>query len=445
MKLKKKLLLILLSFSVGCDMITESFTDGYNDNPNDPTYVSGDIVFRSGSVAMSLFMNDFAARHAGLHSNHYSYMERGYGAPGFNASDFNTVWNMAYVSVLPNFKDARSKITESMTNVRSIIDISEALVISNLAALFGDIPYSEALQPDLTLTPKYDTPLSVYKAALTLLDNAILDLTTGLDIPISWDIHSYQGNATKWLKFAYSLKARLHIHLGEYSKALNAARNGILALDGSEDFEFLYGGISGQNTNPWHEFSVNRYGYMSADYSNYIDLVFNRLEQDSTNNDTARASYYYTGIGYNDYNTTENGAFGPSSSLAGFKAAETYLIMAEALLMDGNNVDALSNLNLAREYWNQKLGTKLSAYNALNFSNSTELLDEIYIENYLSFNSQIEIFNFLRRIDWDIPGLEPYNKSFVERYLYPESEINSNPNTPVQVADDVYVSLDIFN
>ena len=434
--------IILIGFS--CDAINEGFTDGYNEDPNNATSAPANVIFRSGSVAMNLFMNDQAARLAGMYSQHYTGSDRQYASLYVyttSASGSNNMWTTAYVDALVSFRDAKSKIAESQTNVRAVIDISEALVISNVAALFGDVPYSEALNSDLTTTPKYDSQASVYSAALSLLNGAITDLTNGLDLPSGWDVHSYNGSADQWLKFAYSLKARLHMHLGQYSDALTAAANGI--LDASDDFEFVYDGLAGQNANLWYEFLIDRSGYITSSQSFATDLMVSR-SADSTNNDSTRLGYFYKGAGNAALNDSDTGAFGPASNLAGFTAAETYLIMAEASFRAGNRANAIANLNSARQYWNKKLKTKLADYVDSDLPGNG-LRDEIYTETYLSLNAHLEVFNFLRRIDWAIPGLKPTNgSSFPERFLYPQSELDANPNTPVQVAADLFKPVPIF-
>jgi hypothetical protein len=80
-----------------------------------------------------------------------------------------------------------------------------------LTDLFGDVPYSEALQgfeADGTLKPVYDTQESVYMAILDLLDEANT-LLTGTTVNFGSGDIMYGGDPTKWRKLANSLKLRL--------------------------------------------------------------------------------------------------------------------------------------------------------------------------------------------------------------------------------------------
>ena len=66
-------------------------------------------------------------------------------------------------------------------------------------------------------------------------------------------------------------------------------------------------------------------------------------------------------------------------------------------------------------------------------SKEDALLIEILEERYVTFFGQIEGFNDVRRTRKEDVGikLQPNTGSLLpERFLYPQSEIDSNPNTP---------------
>jgi hypothetical protein len=54
--------------------------------------------------------------------------------------------------------------------------VMEAYTIVTLVDMFGDIPYSEALDPT-NLNPKLDAGADVYAKAIELLDKAIVNST----------------------------------------------------------------------------------------------------------------------------------------------------------------------------------------------------------------------------------------------------------------------------
>jgi len=99
----------------------------------------------------------------------------------------------------------------SNTALLAAAKIMRVWVFSFLTDLFGDIPYSEALQglyEEGIITPKYDTQESIYTAffneleeANTLLSSGVINFGTGDLI--------FGGDPAKWKKFGNSLKLRL--------------------------------------------------------------------------------------------------------------------------------------------------------------------------------------------------------------------------------------------
>ena len=83
----------------------------------------------------------------------------------------------------------------------------------------------------------------------------------------------------------------------------------------------------------------------------------------------------------------------------------------------------------------QKEGLQLTEHikNLNSVSKEDALLIEILEERYVTFFGQIEGFNDVRRTRKEEVGirLQPNTGSLLpERFLYPQSEIDSNPNTP---------------
>jgi hypothetical protein len=80
-----------------------------------------------------------------------------------------------------------------------------------LTDVWGDVPYSEALQgfsQTGDLTPKYDKQADIYTALLTQLEEANAALTGTLPFASSGDL-IYGGDIMAWKKFANTLKLRI--------------------------------------------------------------------------------------------------------------------------------------------------------------------------------------------------------------------------------------------
>ena len=81
--------------------------------------------------------------------------------------------------------------------------------------LYGDIPYSQAVQPDLYSYPEYDTQQSIYMDLLNTLNEAQAALNGAPDATMGSADNFYQGDAAKWRKFANSLMLRIAMRMSK--------------------------------------------------------------------------------------------------------------------------------------------------------------------------------------------------------------------------------------
>jgi hypothetical protein len=93
----------------------------------------------------------------------------------------NNWWRGLYKNVLINFEAARSLIPKDVAdadqqkNELAMLDVMEVYTWSVLVNTYGNIPYTEALDPS-NLFPKYDDAKTVYYDLLTRLDADIAAL-----------------------------------------------------------------------------------------------------------------------------------------------------------------------------------------------------------------------------------------------------------------------------
>ncbi len=173
-----------------------------------------------------------------------------------------SVWNTLYRDVLQDLKGAKELLAQEaatdatlqadLPNKLGIINFVEVYAYSILVDTFGNIPYTEALDP-LNPSPAYDDAETVYKDLLTRLDDAISKIGTGAGFSSAQD-PVYQGDVNKWKKAAISLKLRLAMRLADsdptlsQQKAQEAATAGpILSNDDNFGIKYL---SSAPNTNP---------------------------------------------------------------------------------------------------------------------------------------------------------------------------------------------------
>ncbi|MFZ0282045.1 MAG: SusD/RagB family nutrient-binding outer membrane lipoprotein [Bacteroidales bacterium] len=130
----------------------------------------------------------------------------------YMSRDMSPYFNGPYTSELKNLNivinQARSN---GETSIEGVAKVLKAWTYTYLTDVWGDIPYSEALQgldPEGTLTPKYDKQADIYADLLVQLEEANVLLTDATDNFGGGDL-IYGGDPVKWRKFANSLKLRI--------------------------------------------------------------------------------------------------------------------------------------------------------------------------------------------------------------------------------------------
>lgn len=303
-----------------------------------------------------------------------------------------------------------------------IAQVQEAILVGTGADLFGDIVYTQALKN--TPNPALDEQLAVYDSVQALLDRAIVNLREGTRGPTnvgpgSADL-AYGGNAGKWRRLAYTLKARFYLHTAEvrpaaYAQALAAARLGITAA--ADDFKAVFSGASGEQNFFYQFFEVERSGYLVPSAS-FINLL-------TTRNDP-RLSTYFTA----DRSTLSDSLLAPGRAQPLVTAQENLLIWAEAAYRGGNEAEALTQLNAARAIARAQVQAQLGAAAAARIAPITAaglpLLGEILTEKYIALFLSIEPYNDYKRTCF--PNLTPNvaGRKIPARLLYDTSERQTN-------------------
>ena len=303
-----------------------------NIDPNNPA----DIAPRNGLAAIEVaagytyggdlyrYASLFTQQHSGFDRQHLAIFQY-----NFTESDVSTMWQNFYSGHLKELDIMMSKTTTlSAPHYRGVARVLTAMSLGNLSSVMGDIPYSQALQGSTNFTPKYDTQEQIYTRVQGLLDSAIADLNAASSsiAPGAEDL-IYGGNRQRWVRAAWSLKARFALHLSKRNRmqaatqALDFAGRGIQTS--ADDMQLIFGATDDQS-NPLYQFDGLR-NDMRVNRT-FIQLL-NRL------NDPRRPWLARVRVG----DSTQVGAlYGSASSPVVFiNAPETKFIEAEANLILG--------------------------------------------------------------------------------------------------------------
>jgi hypothetical protein len=85
----------------------------------------------------------------------------------------------------------------------------QCFIYQKLVDLYGNVPYTEALQGTAFSTPKYDDAKTIYESLITKLDQAVTEMKAATFPGSDPSDIVFNGNKTNWIKFANSLKLRI--------------------------------------------------------------------------------------------------------------------------------------------------------------------------------------------------------------------------------------------
>ncbi len=451
----KKLIIVLFIITgiltLGCDSLIE----GINNNPNVPTEAPSDNILTGAQVALIQVTEGDLARKSGMWAGYFKGEDRQY--EGFynylsTAGDFSANWEDIYSNVVRN-AIVTQQTAESEGNIGVITGITNVLYaigVGTSTSLWGKVPFAEAGDYVNFQTPVYEEQPEVYAGLQELLDQAILDLSAGTGTPgVGSDIF-FNGNADSWIQVAYTLKARYFMQTRNYQNAYNAALQGISSP--ANTMLAQHQNIVGAQNLYFQFFTSNRADDLSASGTpivNLLDPASTNYRGNTKTDEAARFSYLLITAGNNAVPNT-GGIFSAENSFPIVSYEENILTLAEAGARSESFTVGLGHLNEFRAYMatggyigNSTL--QYNAYNAADFNNGgienqdgvtndNALLREILEERYITFFGQIGGFNdVLRTLNEPIVRVQvPANtgSQFPQRFLYPQTEVDRNPNTP---------------
>ncbi|TKK71560.1 SusD/RagB family nutrient-binding outer membrane lipoprotein [Ilyomonas limi] len=131
----------------------------------------------------------------------------------------NALWNADYraASLIYEMQNL-VKDNPDMSNLYNVGTLMKVIIMQRITDVYGDIPYSEALQAKAGITqPKYDSQQDIYNSMLTEVETAVNALDASKTTPTNDVI--YGGDIAKWKRFGYSLMLRLAMRLTKVDPA----------------------------------------------------------------------------------------------------------------------------------------------------------------------------------------------------------------------------------
>lgn len=450
----KKIFLTIFCFSV---LLTSCEVDeGLNIDKKNPTEVPASGLFTNATrnffdLMQSASVNLNVWR---LYAQYWAQTtypdESQYNQIGRNIPE--AIWNRIYRDVLQDLKGARETLearenVENLQNKLAQIEFMEVYAYSVLVDTFGDVPYTEALDPT-NPSPSYDDAATIYADLLSRLDAAIAQMDGSAGGFEANQDPVYNGDISLWKKAANSLRLRLAMRLADVSPGVSsstaeAAANAPLIKENSENFAIQYLG-GAPNTNPLWVALVQSGRTDFVGSNTFID-VLKQL-------DDPRIDEYFQTI----EGEFRGGIYGTANSPAGFSlpgellmqpdldgdiitAAEVYFLLAEAASR-GYSVGGT-----AEEFYNEGViasilewgGTMAQATAYLSQPDvawstaSGDWKEKIAVQKWIAlYNNPYEGWTTWRLLN-HLPLNAPEGMTLADiptRFLYPVSEATLNPS-----------------
>ncbi len=307
MNTKYKISLFLLTLLISISAC-ESVDLNVNDDPNNATPSASDV-----NLLLNGAMLNFTAWIGEEDEDNRTGFEAGmeivrmlhaFGPLYENAyepGDFDDVWRQSYAGHLSDIQVIKQTALEGgLTHHSGIAKILESYTLTTLVDYFGDVPYSEAFLGADNFDAAVDDDEQVYTIALTLLNEAILDLETSPATSISQDLF-FAGDLDKWITLAKTLKFRIYNNTrlagsSTFNDATALSEMNSLIADGdlinsaSEDFNVFYGSNSSAPDIRHQQFINN---YENTPSGEYMSMYFMNLLVNGFDDVDPRTRYYF--------------------------------------------------------------------------------------------------------------------------------------------------------
>lgn len=475
--IKKEFMKNTINISLGilffflCQACSEDKMDEINkdlDHATNPpsriiiTDVMTSSAFNITGSDLSFYAGVYAELNAGAFAQMYNAQTRS-GEPQ-QASTYNNSWETIYrqLGALKRIMEKCSEGGDEEGNYQTL-GIAQILYAYNFAILtdlFGDVPYTEALQPGIIFQPKLDRQEFIYSQIFDKLNVGIANLNKSTTFPdLGTQDLIYNGVAQKWIKAANGLLARYTMRLSHrvenYQRVIDYVNASFTSA--TDELKFVNSSVP----NPYARVESTR-RFLVVSKSFYDRVLANGP-------DDIRGTALFTQIG-GIVTPLDNALLNPPQGQGIYSISailnernpiyllsyhELLFLKAEAQARLGDEAGAQTTLAdaITAAYTKQQVVTftvaQANTYIAsidIGSLSGNDLLRKIMLEKYISFyeNEAIEAYNDIRRLRAMgnanfIPLVHPRPDLFPRRFTYGLSDVSTNSNIGSIFGDGTYV------
>lgn len=347
MKNINKFLIIFLTgmFVVSCDENLDINTD-----PNFPEEINAGLALTSAEGALASVVGGELMNLGGFYAQYHTQSPsasqyENIDSYNLNTTYANTPWTILYAGVLNDLKYVTEESTaDGDTATLLIAEVLRGYTFHYLVDLFGDVPYTEALQEG-NITPVATPGEEIYADIIAKIDAAVSAYEANpTEAQVGNQDVIFDSDMDKWIQFANTLKLRMYLRMA-YTPQANPTAVTALIAEGNfitEDVRFDLFTTSANKRNPFYEVFISQTGLGDINHvaSNSITGFYNQ------NGDPRLEAAFRPGTGGifasieqgtgNDFNNTAvayaRPNIGPITPVFLMTVSESNFLQAEALI-----------------------------------------------------------------------------------------------------------------
>ena len=283
-----------------------------NDDPNKTEFASLDVVLPAAQASTCIHVGGELFNLGGFWAQYHTQSPdagqyQDIDAYNVSVDFFDRTWQELYAGALNDYKYIRENADGTNNAYYLVATLMEAYTYQVLVDLYGQVPYSEALQGTANLTPAYDEGQAIYKDLLSRIDEAMArysaDPANG-EAPSGNDI-IFGGNMSRWIQFGNTLKLKMLLRVYRVGDIFDQAEVIALANGGnllSVNAQMTLFEEAANKSNPFYDVNYDRLGGVNHAASQTIVSFY------QANNDPRLDTLYEPGSG-GAYTTKPQGDF----------------------------------------------------------------------------------------------------------------------------------------
>lgn len=391
-----------------------------------------------------------------------------------NTSFINGAWSSMY-DALTDVRNVKANALEQENwNYYLIASTLEVYASQILVDFYGSIPFSEANNAAI-LNPSFQDGPTVYALMENSLKDALsknLSLSPVDNIPGDTDF-IFAGDMTKWTQFANTLLLKVYLRQSEANTSV--AQNGITTLINSgaaflnEDAAVTQFSDEAGKSNPL--FETDRRQLNVGTNLRASNTLGSFLE----NNTDPRLATFYDGTTYQPQGDFDDGSgsasvviLDPTYSFYFISIAESKFLQSEARIryMGGANGQSLyeEGVTAAFDQWGLDGSTLLAGNYAYPNGSTEDNIKAVITQKWVSMFPGNGYESFLEQNRTGYPEISPVDSAdpayipgeytysvegktggaFPKRLLYPQDEMQRNPNAPqttIAITENVWYDV----